>query len=256
MEVDLTNAGRAVWLVKVPKYIADRWESAGDGAEVGRLKITKRRGTKPVASFSLDDNIVAARSATEGSTGGTDQQIPKEHRFLFGGVAAQTLVMLSQTATRGAEDESELLPSSLLPSRLALEGKVIQRAECCPIQNDTYKSLKKEALLKATQPVRQTKKMDGVVVNFKPVADHAFNKAYAEGKKSRDDPELVTERLFELFEKHQYYNIRDLVKETRQPITYLKEVLKDVCTYNRKNPHRNMWELKPEYRHYRKEERG
>ena len=27
-----------------------------------------------------------------------------------------------------------------------------------------------------------------------------------------------------------------------------------VCRYNVKNPHKNMWELKPEYRHYKKDE--
>jgi transcription initiation factor TFIIF subunit beta len=32
---------------------------------------------------------------------------------------------------------------------------------------------------------------------------------------------------------------------------YLKEVLKDICVYCVKNPHKNMWELKPEYRHYK-----
>ena len=47
-------------------------------------------------------------------------------------------------------------------------------------------------------------------------------KVKAEGKKLRDDKEKVMEVLFGLFEKHQYYNIKDLVKETRQPVTYLK----------------------------------
>lgn len=32
---------------------------------------------------------------------------------------------------------------------------------------------------------------------------------------------------------------------------YLKEILNEVCNYNLKNPHRNMWELKPEYRCYK-----
>ena len=31
---------------------------------------------------------------------------------------------------------------------------------------------------------------------------------------------------------------------------YLKEILKEICNYNAKNPHKNMWELKPEFRHY------
>merc|ERR1712223_1168089 len=73
-----------------------------------------------------------------------------------------------------------------------------------------------------------------------------------EGKKSRDDKDKVQEILFALFEKHQYYNIKDLIRETNQPVTYLKSILNEVCNYNVKNPHKNMWELKPEYRHYQK----
>ncbi|XP_077866451.1 general transcription factor IIF subunit 2-like [Saccoglossus kowalevskii] len=59
--------------------------------------------------------------------------------------------------------------------------------------------------------------------------------------------------LFSAFERHQYYNIKDLVRITEQPITYLKEILKDVGVYNMRAPHKNMWELKPEYRHYKPE---
>ena len=40
-ELDLSNAGRGVWLVKVPKYIANKWEKAPGNIEVGKLKITK-----------------------------------------------------------------------------------------------------------------------------------------------------------------------------------------------------------------------
>lgn len=40
-DLDLSNAGRGVWLVKVPKYIANRWEKASGNIEVGKLKISK-----------------------------------------------------------------------------------------------------------------------------------------------------------------------------------------------------------------------
>lgn len=40
-DLDLSNAGRGVWLVKVPKYIANKWEKAPGNIEVGKLKITK-----------------------------------------------------------------------------------------------------------------------------------------------------------------------------------------------------------------------
>jgi len=250
-DVDLNNANRGVWLVKVPKYIADRWERAKDGTDVGQLRIQRRAGVKPNVSFSLDDKIVAA--TTEDTSALTKQQIPKEHKFVVSGVAMQSLAVLSHTAG----DKEAVVP---VPDRLAVEGKVVQRAECRPISNNVYLSIKKEALLKPTTEVRKTVQLEKVHNAYKPVANHAFNKMHqakvkAEGKKLRDDKEKVMEVLFGLFEKHQYYNIKDLVKETRQPVTYLKEVLKDVCVYNVKAPHKNMWELKPEYRHYKKEEK-
>ena len=141
--------------------------------------------------------------------------------------------------------------------KLSMQGKVVQRAECCPINSDLYSSIKKDALTKAGEPRRMLKQLDKhVTTTFKPIANHAGNVAYekakkAEGKKMRDDKDKVQEIIFALFEKHQFYNIKDLIQETRQPVTYLKEILKEVCNYSVKPPHRNMWELKPEYRHYK-----
>lgn len=90
--------------------------------------------------------------------------------------------------------------------------------------------------------------------------------------------------LFSAFEKHQYYNIKDLVDITKQPVVrlrstispnlkktrpsillsffstfsqiYLKEILRDIGNYNVKGTHKNTWELKPEYRHYQGEEKS
>ena len=78
-------------------------------------------------------------------------------------------------------------------------------------------------------------KINKLVKTYKPVSNHATNIAHAkkmkaEGKKSRDDKDRVHEMLFALFEKHQYYNIKDLVRETRQPVTYLKTILNEVLT--------------------------
>lgn len=38
--VDCTTASKGVWLVKVPKYLASKWNSAPDNVEVGRIRIT------------------------------------------------------------------------------------------------------------------------------------------------------------------------------------------------------------------------
>lgn len=36
--------------------------------------------------------------------------------------------------------------------------------------------------------------------------------------------------------------------------TYLKEIMREIGTYNSKGVHKSTWELKPEYRHYQSDE--
>ena len=40
-DLDLTNADRGIWLVKVPKYIENKWQKAPGHIEVAKLKIVK-----------------------------------------------------------------------------------------------------------------------------------------------------------------------------------------------------------------------
>ena len=54
-------------------------------------------------------------------------------------------------------------------------------------------------------------------------------KKKAEGKRSRDDKNAVMEMLFKAFDKHQYYNIKDLVNITKQPVVSDHSKLKIDC---------------------------
>ncbi|KAH8341925.1 hypothetical protein KR059_005069 [Drosophila kikkawai] len=254
-DLDLSNAGRGVWLVKVPKYIAQKWEKAPSNMDVGKLRISKTPGQKAQVSLSLTPAVLALDP---------DEKIPTEHVLDVSQVTKQTLGVFSHmapaeaaVASVGKENSSSSQPDN---EKLYMEGRIVQKLECRPIADTCYMKLKLESIRKASEPQRRVQPIDKIVQNFKPVKDHAHNIEYrdrkkAEGKKSRDDKNAVMDMLFHAFEKHQYYNIKDLVKITNQPISYLKEILKDVCDYNMKNPHKNMWELKKEYRHYKTEEK-
>ncbi|XP_017020481.1 general transcription factor IIF subunit 2 [Drosophila kikkawai] len=254
-DLDLSNAGRGVWLVKVPKYIAQKWEKAPSSMDVGKLRISKTPGQKAQVSLSLTPAVLALDP---------DEKIPTEHVLDVSQVTKQTLGVFSHmapaeaaVASVGKENSSSSQPDN---EKLYMEGRIVQKLECRPIADTCYMKLKLESIRKASEPQRRVQPIDKIVQNFKPVKDHAHNIEYrdrkkAEGKKSRDDKNAVMDMLFHAFEKHQYYNIKDLVKITNQPISYLKEILKDVCDYNMKNPHKNMWELKKEYRHYKTEEK-
>jgi len=245
-DLDLANAKRGVWLVKVPKYIANKWEKAPGNIEVGKLKISKNPGQKAQVSLTLSESVLCLKEPGE-------QNIPKDHRLDVSLVTRQTLGVFSHY--------TPALTDSIVPEseKLALEGKIVQKLECRPYADNCYMKLKVESIRKASVPNRQVKQLDRIVQNFKPVSDHKHNIEYEQkkkdiGKKARDDKDVVLEMIFAAFEKHQYYNIKDLVTKTRQPVVYLKEILKEVCNYNLKNPHKNMWELKPEYRHYKDSE--
>lgn len=85
-ELDLSNAGRGVWLVKVPKYIANKWEKSTGNVEVGKLKISKQQGQKTQVSLTLSDAIANIDQ---------DEKIPKEHRLDVSVVTKQTLGVFS-----------------------------------------------------------------------------------------------------------------------------------------------------------------
>lgn len=120
--------------------------------------------------------------------------------------------------------------------------------------------LKRDSLIKAAQPARTVKQLDRVVQSYKPVSDHKHNvllfsleahfipgylicsyaslqkefeeKKKAEGKKARDEKGKVLDMLFAAFEKHQYYNIKDLVKITNQPVVRLQFITANLRQIN------------------------
>lgn len=86
-----------------------------------------------------------------------------------------------------------------------------------------YLSLKLASKKAAATPARQAIAIDRPASVYIPKTNHPHKVAQekqkeSEGKKAREDKDKVLEMLFSAFEKHQYYNIKDLQKLTKQPI--------------------------------------
>ncbi|XP_012732299.2 general transcription factor IIF subunit 2 [Fundulus heteroclitus] len=226
---------KGVWLVKVPKYLSQQWDKATEKGEVGKLSIEKKQG-KTEVRFSLNEELATMAAAGEKEE---SLQLPREYPFTMHTASAQTLAVFCQ----GDADE------------ISLEGTVVHRAECRPVVSDSYMKVKR-LQIESVKPQRLSQQLDRAVTTiFKPVANHDFNlehekKKKSEGKMVRADRQVVLDMLFSAFEKHQYYSFKDLVDITKQPVTYLKEIMREIGTCNRKGAHKSTWELKPEYRHY------
>ncbi|XP_042170610.1 general transcription factor IIF subunit 2 isoform X2 [Oncorhynchus tshawytscha] len=257
-EVDLTGAKQntGVWLVKVPKYLSQQWAKASGRGEVGKLRIGKNQG-KAEVEFTLNEDLTMIDSLGNKPSG---VQAPRDHPFTMQTVGGQTLAVFTETQSGQSEERSDgstsVSGAGSGPERISLEGLVVQRAECRPAVSENYMKLKRLQIEELSKPVRLSQQLEkAVTTNYKPVANHSYNLEYdrkkkEEGKRARVDKQQVLDMLFSAFEKHQYYNIKDLVDITKQPVSYLKEILRDIGIYNVKGTHKNTWELKPEYRHY------
>ncbi|XP_055766507.1 general transcription factor IIF subunit 2 isoform X3 [Salvelinus fontinalis] len=257
-EVDLTGAKQntGVWLVKVPKYLSQQWAKASGRGEVGKLRIGKNQG-KAEVEFTLNEDLTMIDSLGDKPSG---VQAPRDHPFTMQTVGGQTLAVFTETQSGQSEERSDgsssVSRAGTGPDRISLEGLVVQRAECRPAASENYMKLKRLQIEELSKPVRLSQQLEkAVTTNYKPVANHSYNLEYDrkkkdEGKRARADKQQVLDMLFSAFEKHQYYNIKDLVDVTKQPVSYLKEILRDIGIYNVKGTHKNTWELKPEYRHY------
>ncbi|XP_056269190.1 general transcription factor IIF subunit 2 isoform X2 [Pseudoliparis swirei] len=242
-EVDLTGAKQntGVWLVKVPKYLSQQWAKATGRGDVGKLRICKKGNQgKAEVSFTLNEELTVIDGIEDKTV-----LAPRDHPFIMQTVAGQMLAVFTENSS----------------DKIALEGVVVQRAECRPAVSESYMRLKRLQIEELAKPVRLSQQLkQAVTSNYKPVANHTYNIEYErkkkeEGKRARADKQQVLDMLFSAFEKHQFYNIKDLVDITKQPVIYLKEILRDIGIYNVKGKYKNTWELKPEYRHYQGEEK-
>jgi len=70
-------------------------------------------------------------------------------------------------------------------------------------------------------------------------------------KERLEEKELIN-KLFQIFEQSTYYDLRALALATRQSSVWLREVLNKMCIYNKRGPHKGMYELKPQFKHANK----
>lgn len=163
-QLELSNAGRGVWLVKVPKYLMGVWQAAPSSLEVGRLRITRKAGQGAKGTHvALTLSEAACALAPPG------QPLPRMHRLDVSTVTRQTLGVFSHqpnSAPDAAATEAE---------KLFMEGRIVQKLECRPYADNCYMKLKQESIRKASVPQRQVQQYDKVVQNFKPVSDHKHN---------------------------------------------------------------------------------
>lgn len=121
--------------------------------------------------------------------------------------------------------------------QIALVGKVINRADVRPVENEQYMALKRKRFETSQEPTSRAQLIPKKINTYLPKRDHEENKQRMKikqqmGKRVRSDEDVVLNLIFDAFAKHQYISMSALETITQQPKNYLQQLVKKYCDYN------------------------
>ncbi|KAL7748926.1 hypothetical protein RI367_005574 [Sorochytrium milnesiophthora] len=231
-EVDCSRAATKIWLVKVPRWLAERWEDSQlDGQEVAKLQLTQLPGEQPDCQIVLPDTP-------------QNQGMPKHLQLKI----QNTEVLNTFTFSEGSDGRAA-----------AIEGTVYHEAAIMPALSDEFKRLSKTRALKAAKPTRMVKLVDQTTVNRAQALTGTSKKGDIYSRsfgKPKNDPDNRRERmdkaelidlLLTLFAEYPYWKMKGLLDRTKQPHAHLRATLDSVAKLNKNGPYNGMYNLKPEF---------
>ncbi|KAF3521503.1 hypothetical protein F2Q69_00050256, partial [Brassica cretica] len=151
-----------------------------------------------------------------------------------------------------------------LEDKPAAEGTVEQKFDMKPQGEDIedYARLCRERTSRSMVKNRQIQVIDNDRgVHMRPMPGmHGFGSSNSKEKRkalpvkqtdmkrTRRDRGELEGIMFNLFEGQPNWTLKQLVQKTDQPAQFLKEILNELCVYNKRGSNQGTYELKPEYK--------
>lgn len=214
-ELDFRGSKEKVWLVKLPRFLYDKWITAAPGAELGQLKMNEanRREMKVVLSQDPTQDI---KTPIAGEAPSTQSDIPQEYSLLMHNQSVTNTYIFSEPPARKWSDrpsrsntpvESDSgspdvarsangAPSDVRrpgggPDRSRknlggqrLGGKVVHECLIKPIDNQLYRNLLRDRVAAADVPKRRVQSLDDVAVSGNLMAPGSVKDNHKGGVKS------------------------------------------------------------------------
>ncbi|TFY63542.1 hypothetical protein EVJ58_g3198 [Rhodofomes roseus] len=244
-----------VWLVKVPKFLMERWLSIReDNVHLATIRVYHQ--TKSASGKS--PRILLALPP--------DPDHPGQNEF-EGDVYEMDMVQESvenQVVVAEREKEPPPVPGTRARTTV-LTGRVKHECNLRPMFSDRYRQRLKMRALAANTPRKQIMRIEdaGVggrgninmltsgVANTTPLSFGQRKPKPAKGqfeRMARMPRNQLLDELFRHFQERERWSIKVLRDRTQQPEAYLKEVLSEIADLNRSGEFNGTWELKQTFR--------
>mmetsp|Transcript_26464 Transcript_26464/g.45029 ORF Transcript_26464/g.45029 Transcript_26464/m.45029 type:complete len:313 (-) Transcript_26464:83-1021(-) len=273
------------WMIRLPNRLASAWEDAPEGTVLGTLTFTKGGTTngnsagQPTAkrqktnapssapssskiSITLDPALAESQLdlpvnySLEAMSKKTNGTLHPFTRNANGGVSIHGLVsrtasvqVTNGSGSNNANASSDARYRNLLKNRL-LDTSVNSKRFVQP-HADAAPQASKAATFAASLGTG----FGGSVAQFGKKVLDAKERQKGFGVEEVSGPPItgadnVRSKLFELFSKRVFWSVKDLIMASggRLPEKETREILRDIADYHRQGEHRNMWELKGEFK--------
>ncbi|KAL9395029.1 hypothetical protein Peur_014314 [Populus x canadensis] len=241
--LETSKADKSVWLMKCPVVVAKSWKthtspSSSDSAPLAKvvLSLDPLQSDDPSA---LQFTMEMARTESG--------NVPKSY----------SLNMFKDFVPMCVFSETP-------QGKVAMEGKVEHKFDMKPHEQniEEYHKLCRERTKKSMVKIRQIQVINndrGVHMRPMPgmvglISSSSKDKKrpqpvkQSDVKRTRRDRGELEDIMFKLFERQPNWALKQLVQETDQPAQFLKEILNELCVYNKRGTNQGTYELKPEYK--------
>lgn len=240
--LETARADRSVWLMKCPVVVAKSWQSIPPDSQQNLSKVV----------VSLDPLHPEDPNSLQFSMEMANSEIPNMPK-------SYALNMFKDFVPMCIFSEAN-------QGKVATEGKVEHKFDMTPHNKnmEEYRKMCRERTNKSMVKNRQIQVIDNDSgMHMRPMpgmmglmpTNHNKEKKKAaapvkapEVKRTRRDRGELEDIMFKLFERQPNWALKQLVLETDQPAQFLKEILNDLCVYNKRGSNQGTYELKPEYK--------
>ncbi|CAA7042623.1 unnamed protein product [Microthlaspi erraticum] len=241
--LDTENADESVWLMKSPVVVSKAWE-----------KQVKQFSS---SSTSLPKLIDVGAKVVE-SIDPLQSEINPEYSMEI--VSAENRNIPKSYAMNMFEEFVDMRAFSEANQHKALLGKIDHKFDMKPLGEDIedYARLCRERTNRAMVKNRQIKVLDNdtgarmrpmpYFIPTNPKDKRPVPVKQTDVKRFRRDRGEIEAIMFKLFEDQSNWTLKQLVQKTDQPAQFLKEIMNELCVYNKRGSNQGTYELKPEYK--------
>lgn len=257
----LENLKESVWLVKIPPYICEQWANAKQDEILGSFHVAKTSDGKRQFVVKLDNDKLTSSSSTSGNAGTNKRGLGMSSAGVSSAIP-KDLVIAEVQRPKGAEQESMIAVASADKKNFHVESRITKRFVMRPQNRSELAAIMKERTLsnianKDTIEVKEVDEATRAANNAKTIAlsTHEMTKINRIRGNNSLTAEMETEIrrcILPLLQRDGFVKLEPLWESCKSienvSKDMLKEVLKDIATYNSSGPNKFFYELIDEYR--------